>query len=326
MRKTMAKKSNKNKSASWVDSEDEDLKGSGGREIYSGSSNDSVEKYLKSLCQFDLVTVEESKELSLIANTSKNKKKAMEARDKMIVSNTRLVVKCAADFKRKHKTSLEMQDLAEEGIIGLIKAVGKYDPKHESNSRFSTYAVPYIRCEMFKAYKENRFIRIPSHRFELMNAVYRIKYEYIASGETLTDEIILDRLGCSEAMLKAVKIHMMDNVVSLEDIMPSKEGESDSASYWEGAVEDENATSPLETMISSNTLEYLLEVMSEVLSHKEQLTMWNMYLTSEPLKLQDVGDLLGVTRERVRQIKARSLRKLKVYFDEECEENAKELY
>jgi RNA polymerase sigma factor (sigma-70 family) len=239
-------------------------------------------------------------------------KEAEEATFSLIKDNIRLVIKCASVFKKTHSTRLEVSDLAEEGVKGLIKAIERYDPKHSSGSSFGTFAYPYIRCELFKSYKNYRFIKIPFHRYDQISNYKKLENEYKSKGEELTDEIVLKEMKWTKETLKSVKENIKDDVLRLDGLTY---GESDAT--WESMIPDSKSDAPSKQFEDSNAIDTLMKIMFDVLDHREQFVLWNYYMNETPLRLNQIGSLIGVTRERARQLKLSGLTKLKRHIAEE---------
>ncbi len=224
-------------------------------------------------------------------------------RNKMITSNLRLVVSVA---KRYQHRGLNLLDLINEGNIGLIEAVERYDPKR--NCKFSTYGIWWIQQAIVKALSDKgRTIRIPVHVVNSMKKCYSVsKYLYQSLGREPTGEEIGNLLNMSGQKVEQMKIYSTD-VASLD--VPVDE---DSSASLADLVTGENYQAPFENAFY-RTLQDILDDSMNVLSSREKtIVKLRFGIGGEgPLTLEEIGRLMGITRERVRQIQMKSIEKLK---------------
>jgi RNA polymerase primary sigma factor len=252
-------------------------------------------RYLKEINRYPLLSAEEEIDLALRARNGD-----VEARKRLIVANLRLVITIARTFSSYRVPFL---DLVEEGNLGLIKAVGKFDP--DRGFRFSTYASWWIRQAIVRAISNySRTIRIPIHIFQLMT-------RYIALGQ----EPGIEKLSIDERA-KRLKIskkryHMLEDLV--ENIRALDLANSiDMYEQLTRSIEPESGTDPEKIILQQMENENFAEIM-ERLSDREKLILRIRYGfdDGEPHTLAETGDAVKVSRERVRQLEMRALRKLR---------------
>lgn len=264
------------------------------------SVDDPVKTYLKDIGKVPLLTKEEEAVLA---------KKMSEgdeyARAKLSESNLRLVVSIAKRYVNR-STNMQFLDLIQEGNIGLLKAVEKFD--YTKGFRFSTYATWWIRQSITRAIADQaRTIRVPVHMVETINRLSKTTRTLIQKlGRDPTASEIANAMGITEAKVAEIQKIAMDPI-SLETTIGDEED-----SKISDIIEDEHADQPLE--ITSQTLlrEQLLSVI-ETLTPREQKVIRMRYGldNQHPRTLEEVGKEFNVTRERIRQIEAKALRKLR---------------
>ena len=261
--------------------------------------DDPVKMYLKDIGKVPLLTSEEEVELA---------KRMMEgdsvARAKLSESNLRLVVSIAKRYVSR--SNMQFLDLIQEGNIGLLKAVEKFD--HTKGFRFSTYATWWIRQSITRAIADQaRTIRVPVHMVETINKLTRITRQLIQKlGRDPTVSEIAAAMGLSEERVMEIQRIAMDPI-SLETTIGDEED-----SKISDFIEDETALSPLEATSQTLLREQLLSVI-ETLTPREQKVIRMRYGldNAHPRTLEEVGKEFNVTRERIRQIEAKALRKLR---------------
>lgn len=267
-------------------------------------------RYLTEINRYPLLSAEEEIDLA-----RKTRNGDIEARRRLIVGNLRLVITIARTFS---SYGVPFLDLVEEGNLGLIKAVGKFDP--DRGFRFSTYASWWIRQAIVKAISNSsRTIRIPIHVFQLMTRYVALMQE--AGIEHLSLEEKAKRLKISVKRYRML-VELVENIRAL-DLSSS----IDAYEQLSRSIEPEAGTDPEKIILQQMENESFAEIM-ERLSDKEKLILRIRYGfdDGEPHTLAETGDAVKVSRERVRQLEMRALRKLRFLLGESAEapENHKE--
>lgn len=263
------------------------------------SVDDPVKMYLKDIGKVPLLSAEEEIELAKkILDGSK------EAKAKLCKANLRLVVSIAKRWASTN--SLSFLDLIQEGNMGLLRAVEKFD--YTKGFRFSTYATWWIKQAITRAIADqSRTIRLPVHMVETINRYSRTVRQLTQSlSREPTLEEIAEAMGITEAKVVEIKRSALDPI-SLET--PIGEEEDSKMSDF---IEDESAKSPMEVASQRLLHEQLMSVI-DTLTPREQQVIRERYglIDGKSKTLEEVGREFSVTRERIRQIEAKALRKLK---------------
>jgi RNA polymerase primary sigma factor len=264
-----------------------------------GGPEDSVRLYLKKIGKVRLLTRED--EVRLAQRAERND---MSAKNALVEANLRLVVSIA---KRYTGRGLTLLDLIQEGNLGLIRAVEKFDWRR--GFKFSTYATWWIRQAITRALADqSRTIRIPVHMVERMNRVARVRRALLQkNGREPTPEEIAAELDMPPARVEeALKVGQ--EPVSLETPVGSEEGDASLADF----IPDASIDRPLE-IVANRLREADVQAALESLPWRERRVLELRYgLAGEgPMTLEEIGTQVGVTRERVRQIESKTLLKLK---------------
>jgi RNA polymerase primary sigma factor len=260
--------------------------------------DDAIKLYLREIQKTKLLTADEEKELAAKIDLGDKA-----ARDRMIVSNLRLVVKIA---KRYINRGLPFLDLIEEGNMGLIKAVERF--KLSKECRFSTYATWWIRQSIERALvNQSRTIRLPVHVSDDINKMLRVTRELVQKmNREPTIKEVADTLDVNVTYVRRLMV-LLKKTYSIERPM----GENNDY-FLIDTIEDTSTVSPAALLEDLNKYE-LVSKWFETLSDSEQriLTLRFGLDDKDPQTLDTIGRSFGVTRERIRQIEAKSLEKLR---------------
>ena len=262
--------------------------------------NDPVKMYLKEIGKVDLLTPQEEIELA-----ERILEGDEEAKRHLISANLRLVVNIAKHYVGR---GMQILDLIQEGNMGLIKAVEKFD--YTKGFKFSTYATWWIRQAITRAIADQaRTIRIPVHMVETINKITRVQRQLVQElGREPTAEEISKKLdnSLSPERIREIQRIAMDPV-SLETPI----GEEDD-SHLGDFIEDKDDQSPLEYTTKSLLKDELYSVMHDLTDREEKVLRLRYGLDdNHPRTLEEVGRVFNVTRERIRQIEAKAIRKLR---------------
>lgn len=260
--------------------------------------NDPVRMYLKEIGRVDLLTADEEVEIAKRIEAGDET-----ARDELAEANLRLVVSIA---KRYVGRGMSFLDLIQEGNMGLMKAVNKFD--YTKGFKFSTYATWWIRQAITRAIADQaRTIRIPVHMVETINKLSRIQRQLVKElgRDPAPEEIGAEMDLPTEKVREILKISQ--DPVSLETPI-GEENDSHLGDF----IEDDEATSPEDSASSELLKEELRDVLDTLTDREENVLRLRFGLDDGRQRtLEDVGKVFGVTRERIRQIEAKALRKLR---------------
>ena len=245
-----------------------------------------------------LLTFEEEKALTTAAQAG-----CQDSREKLVESNIRLVMNIARSY---HSRNVPLEDLVQEGVIGLMTAIQRFDPN--KGFRFSTYATHWIRQSIGRAVDgKAKTIRLPSHISQSLRKVDKTKAELMQkTGEEPTRDQIAAAMGISLQRLELL-IQAQRELVSLD----VKVGESESNSLA-SVIQDESAGNPETIVINTEILEELREVLMELTERERRIVSCRLRPDVEINAARDaLGRDLQLSRERVRQLEVQTIKKLR---------------
>ncbi|MCY2951723.1 MAG: sigma-70 family RNA polymerase sigma factor [Planctomycetota bacterium] len=271
----------------------------GTESMASAAVQSGLQLYLKQINESPLLTADEEKELAhrIIDNNDP------EARERMVRSNLRLVVNLAKHYVNR---GLSLPDLIEEGNIGLLKAVEGFDPTN--GTRFSTYASWWIKQAIKRALINSvQPIHIPAYMVEMMGKLKQAMRE-------LEDE--LDRLPSIDELSRRLKmspkkLHIIRKAIRAVNT-PTQSGSADGELTINDLVADMNTPPPDVAVCDGDDIRHLMDLLSEIDEREAVILRLRYGLDGEePMTLKQIGQRIGLTRERVRQIEHEALRKLR---------------
>ena len=267
---------------------------------YSDSDNEVLSTYLKTIDKIPLLTYDEEYELALKAKNGDKK-----AREKLINANLRFVVSVAKKFRGQ---GMPLEDLINEGNIGLMTAVDKFEP--EKGYHFISYAVWWVRQAILKALAEqSRPVRLPLNRSNELIQIVRAKNELLKSGENSdpSAEDIAEKTGLERNLVKSL-MDITREMISFDS--PIKGDEEGDSSYFD-FVEDKSQ-SPEDDVVN-HMMEKDVRGLLSVLGDKERDIIEKRYgfNGNEPMSLKAIGDEYNLNKERIRQIEKAALQKLR---------------
>lgn len=266
-------------------------------------SDDSVRLYLREIGKIPLLNGEE--ELALAKRVVAGEK---EAKDKMAEANMRLVVSIA---KRYVGRGLDLLDLIQEGNTGLLRAVEKFDP--DKGFKFSTYATWWIRQAITRAIADQaRTIRIPVHMVETINKLLRTQ-------RRLTQELNREPTNEEIAMAMEIEVDKVEHIMKIKQDISSLDAsirDDEEESVLADFIEDEDTISPEESATNQLLKEHVKDMLAALTEREQKIIKLRFGLEDgKQHTLEEVGQEFSVTRERIRQIEAKALAKLRKHKD-----------
>ena len=278
---------------------------------------DAVAKYIKEVMKFPVLSPEEELELAKRVKYKKDKEAAL----KLVTSHLRLVVKIAMEFQRKWMQNL--LELIQEGNIGLLKAVEKFDP--EKGIKFSYYASFWIKAYILKFIMDNwRLVKIGTtqNQRKLFYNLNKERQELQKLGVKPDVEILSERLDVDEKEVIEMAQRMAHQDMSLDTPFGNEDSNVthlDMVPALEASIEERFAKQEI-----SEHLKKKIKEIEPKLNEKEKDILYLRLLAANPLTLRELGEKYGITRERVRQIENRLLQKLKEHFSSSIKDFSKD--
>jgi RNA polymerase primary sigma factor len=239
----------------------------------------------------------------IVHMVQKGEREALQAKKEMVEANLRLVISIAKKYTNR---GLQFLDLIQEGNIGLMKAVDKFE--YRRGYKFATYATWWIRQAVSRSLADqSRTIRVPVHMTDMIGKIVRTTRQMFAEiGREPTPEELAEKLGMPlEKVRKTLKVAR--EPLSLETPI-GEEGDT----HLGDLIEDKNAILPIDAMIQSNLRETTTRVLASLTPREERIVRMRFGLgMNSDHTLEQVGQQFSVTRERIRQIEAKAIRKLK---------------
>jgi RNA polymerase sigma-32 factor len=276
-------------------------------------ARDLLNHYLAELRKYPLLSPEEEKEVAIAYYEHGDQA----AGERLVTANLRLVVKLAFQYHRQWSNVL---DLIQEGNVGLVQALSRYDPYR--GIRFSSYAQYWIRAMILRFLMDNyRLVRLGSTRAarQLFFQLRKERERLIKEGLQPKTKLIAERLSVSEKEVIAVDRHMRAPAMSIDAPMGDGEGRA-----LVDIMPDEDASGPENNVLRGQLYEVVvqkLDVFAQTLHDERELAIWHERLVAhEPLSLSALGERFGVSKERIRQLEVRIRKNLKVFLRKEMGE------
>jgi RNA polymerase primary sigma factor len=286
----------------------------------------SLGDYLKAIKRYDLLTAEEECELGEriqavgqaeerfardeigVQEYERIQRRAAEARDRMVHSNLRLVISVAKNFRNR---GLPMEDLVEEGNVGLMNAVDRFDPS--MGSRFSTYASYWIDQAIRRAIQNaSQMIHIPSY---LMEQIGHMRLAMRELEERFDRPPSVDEVA-SHMEISARKAAAISQAIRA-CTCPTQSGPSDDGSSVTDTLPDTRTPQPHDAIFSKSDAEFVGQMLSRITDREARVLKMRFGLShGRRMTLKEIGEAVGLTRERVRQIEKEAKRKLEEYVRE----------
>ena len=278
---------------------------------------DNLHLYLREVSRFPLLKPDEEQRLARRVREHNDSEAAFQ----LISSHLRLVVKIAMDFQRRWMQNV--LDLIQEGNVGLMRAVNKFDP--DKGIKFSYYSAFWIKAYILKFIMDNwRMVKIGTTQTQrkLFYNLNKERQKLIAQGFDPDAAILSERLGVTEEQVIEMQQRLDSSDVSLDLPVGDDGGTATRMDFLPAlgpGIEDSYAKSELSILLQQSIQELL-----PTLSEKETYILEHRLLTDDPVTLREIGEKYNVTRERIRQLEARLLAKLKNYLDAEIKDFSKD--
>ena len=272
------------------------------------TGEDSIQAYLQQIGRINLLSKEDELELAKIKDSETDKEKVDKAKNKLVDANLRLVVSIAKKYIGR---GLSFLDLIQEGNMGLMKAVDKFD--YRKGYKFSTYATWWIQQSITRAIADkSRIIRLPMHLIDTLGKIKKASMILVTRlGRTPTKQELADELNISLSKLSEIT-STAQSTVSIDNPITQKE---DSGKLVDSIV-DESYTNPDNMVISENLLEDTNKILNSLTQKEKDILIlrYGLDATGQRRTLEEVSNYFEVSRERIRQIENRAIAKLKKKF------------
>lgn len=270
-------------------------------------TKDSLHLYLKEVSRFPMLKPDEEFELAQRVRATGD----TDAAFRLVSSHLRLVVKIAMDFQRRWMQNV--LDLIQEGNVGLMRAVNKFDP--DKGIKFSYYAAFWIKAYILKFIMDNwRMVKIGTTQVQrkLFYNLNKERQKLISQGFDPDAAMLSERLGVTEEQISEMDLRLASTDMSLNMTVGDDSGGATRMDFLPAlgpGIEERLATSEIADLVQDK-----LKTILPKLNEKERYILQNRLLTDEPVTLREIGERYNVTRERVRQLEARLLEKLRQHL------------
>ncbi len=274
---------------------------------------DNLQLYLREISSFPLLKPEEELEITRKIRDNND----MDATFRLVSSHLRLVVKIAMEFQRRWMQNV--LDLVQEGNIGLLRAVNKFDP--DKGIKFSYYATFWIRAYILKFIMDNwRMVKIGTTQAQrkLFYNLNKEKQKLISQGFNPDLDVLSERLGVSKEHISEMEQRLDSTDLSLDMPVTEEHGSVSRIDYLPAltqGIEEGFAESEITEIIRDK-----IDAFIPLLTEKETFILENRLLTDDPMTLREIGEKYNVTRERIRQLEARLVAKMRNYFNSEIDD------
>jgi len=314
-----------------TDIEDAEKLSSSGDYVESQAESDPLSLYLKQISRYSLLTIDSEQDIGqkisgfkeqiaeidgeisekpgerdeLVEKKDQLVELLFEQKNHMIKSNLRLVVSIAKKYQNR---GMNLLDLIDEGNIGLIEAVERFDYKR--GCRFSTYGTWWIRQAIIKSLADKaRVIRIPIHMLNTIKKTFFVSKQLTQDyGREPTEQEIADYMHMPVSKIKEIKL-LSQETASLDTTVDDEQ-----VTRLAELIKDENSVEPAEAVFHSSLQDTLEQVLNQLNEREKRIIQLRFGLSGEgPLTLEETGKMLGITRERVRQIQEKAISRLKSF-------------
>jgi RNA polymerase sigma-32 factor len=270
---------------------------------------DALSRYFSEVGKYDLLTREEERELAILVHDHNDP----QAAEKLVLSNLRLVVKIAMEYRRVWTSLL---DLIQEGNVGLLQGVKRFDPYR--GVKLSSYAAYWIRAYILKYLIDNiRMVRVGSSRAQrkLFFRLNKARRELEREGFAPETRLLAEKIGVKDHEVVEMENRLAQGDLSLE--APMRRGEADSAAFGDFIPSEDQAVDDFVADIDMrDTFHQHVDRFAVDLDEREQRILRERVLSEDPKTLQALGDEFDLTRERVRQIEKKLVNRLSDYLRE----------